>query len=164
MTPKKTESAQLPFTCKFSIELRRITYNTIRLFDTDTHMCFYDFEYTLLCLYDFEYTLSLSSSGFISVDAGGFQSVPAQPASSAFGSYRVFIIKVTKSPEHRAQLRIIIISSLYQDQSSSGAHLVSPVDFPMLAILLNLSRLTFDIRLHPKLHKSPMQNSHCRMF
>ena len=83
---KKTESAQLPFTCKFSIELRRITYNTIRLFDTDTHMSFYDFEYTLLCLYDFEYTLSLSSSGFISVDAGGFQSVPAQPASSAFGS------------------------------------------------------------------------------
>ena len=59
-----------------------------------------------------QYTLSLSSSGFISVDAGGFQSVPAQPASSAFGSYRVFIIKVTKSPEHRAQLRIIILNNI----------------------------------------------------
>ena len=103
---KKTESAQLPFTCKFSIELRRITYNTIRLFDTDTHMSY------VFMTSSIQYTLSLSSSGFISVDAGGFQSVPAQPASSAFGSYRVFIIKVTKSPEHRAQLRIIILNNI----------------------------------------------------
>ena len=51
VTPKKTESAQLPFTCKFSIELRRITYNTIRLFDTDTHMSYVFMTSSILCHY-----------------------------------------------------------------------------------------------------------------